>query len=158
MAGTIGSPKRMDYTAIGDCVNLASRLEAITKIYQVGIVVCEDTAREAKGAHTLRELDTIRVRGRQRPARIFQVITPDRPLSAAVLQAYGDGRAAMAEGRWDAAIAASEAAAAAAPDDYPSRLMLGRARMLARMPPPADWDGVWESLDASWTGGPSPVT
>lgn len=146
VAGTIGSPKRMDYTVIGDCVNLASRLEAITKAYKVGIVVCEDTALEVGDAHLMRELDTIRVRGRQRPARIFQVLTDDRPVAAAALDAYARGRKAMVERRWKDSVAEFEVAAAAAPDDYPTSLMLDRARILARSPPPVDWDGVWDSL------------
>jgi adenylate cyclase len=77
VAGTIGSPKRMDYTVIGDSVNLAARLQDITKAYQVGIIICERTAQDLGDQFTLREIDTIRVKGRARPERIFEVLIPD---------------------------------------------------------------------------------
>jgi len=102
-----------------------------------------------EGAYPLRELDTIRVRGRSRPARVFQVLTADVRLPDAALEAYAKGRAALLAGRWEAAIAAFEAALAAAPDDGPSALMLSRARILAQAPPTAGWDGVWDSAQAA---------
>ena len=147
VAGTIGSPKRMDYTVIGDSVNLAARLEKITKVYQTGVVICEETAQAVGATHALRELDLIRVKGRERPARIFQVLTPQRPVDAAALEAYAKGREALAERRWKDAATAFDAAVRADPADHPSALMLERARNLVRAPPALDWDGVWGSED-----------
>ncbi len=86
VAGTIGSPKRMDYTVIGDSVNLAARLQDATKAYAVNIIVCEATARAVGGVATLRELDQIRVKGRDRLERIFEVTgrTTSPPSSASL--------------------------------------------------------------------------
>jgi adenylate cyclase len=145
VAGTIGSPKRMDYTVIGDSVNLAARLQDITKRYGVGIIVDEATAAAVAASQSLRELDLIQVRGRQRPEKIFQVMHENGAFQngEAVLAAYAEGRAALLQRDWPRAIAAFERALVLNPSDSPSALMLERARILQATPPAEDWSGVW---------------
>ena len=131
VAGTIGSPKRMDYTVIGDSVNLAARLQELTKTYGVELLVCERTARAAGLQFELREIDTITVRGRTRAERIFEVMTrepADPAARATLLEAYAEGREALANHRRSAAVAAFERALAIDPEDAPSKHMLMRAR------------------------------
>jgi adenylate cyclase len=149
VAGTIGSPKRMDYTVIGDSVNLAARLQDITKRYQVGIILDETTAGQVNGTHPLRELDLIQVRGRRRPEKIFQVLTQNGAFAngEAVLAAYAQGRSHMLKREWKQAAFAFGEAIALNPADRPSALMLERTRILMNNPPPPDWSGVWQAQE-----------
>jgi adenylate cyclase len=146
ISGTIGSPKRMDYTVIGDSVNLSARLQDLTKTYGIAILICETTALAIGDGYLLREIDLITVRGRTLPSRVFQVFLPEDIRTDsfdALLAAYGRGRACLAARDWDGAIEAFTTALSCDPADRPSQLMLRRAQALAETPPPADWNGVF---------------
>ena len=146
LTGSIGSELMMSFTVMGDAVNLASRLEAVNKVYGTRILISQATA-EAIGARLeLREIDRLAVVGQSVPQPVFEVMGQAGALSPAQesLRAhYAEGLAAYRACRFDDARTAFNAALESAPGDGPSRTMLARMTQFEANPPAADWDGAW---------------
>jgi adenylate cyclase len=145
VVGNIGSPTRMEYTAIGDSVNLASRLEGANKYYHTKVLLDENTAHALKAPHCLREIDLLRVKGKDRPVAVFESLgyLEQTNSLADAMGSFAEGLDAYRSGEWDRAIGRFEAALSARPEDEPSRMYLERCRVYRETPPPDDWGGVW---------------
>ncbi len=147
VSGNIGSPKRMDFTAIGDGVNLAARLESACKEYGAQILVSESTFKSLKGTYRAREIDYVVVKGKTRPVSVYEILDYHDEITfpniAEHLSIFREGLNAYRHGHWDPARAAFMACLKINPEDKCSELFLERCDFLEANPPVGEWDGIW---------------
>ncbi len=143
IVGNMGATDKINYTAIGDNVNLASRLEGANKQYGTELMISEETFDHAREQIEARELDVLKVQGKRRPVRVYELLARVGELSAEqskVRDLFTAGLKMYRERRFEEARALFEQAV----DDGPSRTFAARCRRFLEQPPQADWDGTYE--------------
>ena len=147
VSGNIGSQKRMDYTVIGDGVNVSARLESLTKQYLCDIIISEQTLALCGDRLWVRELDKIRVKGKSKATKIYEVIDErEHALTDnhhEFLDLYHRGRAAYMDKDFQRAIAAFQQAHNIYGDDQATIIHLRRAQRFSSNPPGKNWDGIY---------------
>jgi adenylate cyclase len=142
LVGNFGSRKRFNYSVMSDAVNLASRLEGANKFYGTSIIASDTTVALAGDAFAWRELDTVRVKGRTQPLKIYDLLALSELLTqpqAALGTNYAEGLAHWRAGEFDLA---EKCFGRSAETDRPAAIFRERARDLAAQSPEAEWDPI----------------
>ena len=147
VSGNIGSQKRMDYTMIGDGVNLAARLESACKQYSAKILISENTYGKLHGTYRSREIDRVVVKGKTEPVGIYELLDyhNDETLPNLMdsLNNFKNGLSLYRAGKWAGAINAFRESLRLNKEDTLSRIYIDRCNHLKKNPPGDHWNGVW---------------
>ncbi len=144
--GSVGAKDRMDFTSIGDTVNLAARLEGANKTYGTKSLVTESVAEKVAETLLCREIDLLTVKGKTKPARIYELLqekSASSPKLERLKADFEEGLFAYRARAWDKAEKAFSALAKELGDE-PSLVFLRRIELFRESPPEEGWDGVFE--------------
>lgn len=150
IVGTMGSSDRINYTALGDSVNLAARLEGTNKFYRTSVIISEAVLKDIEDSCLVRPLDIVAVKGKSEGIEIYELvgITKEEPYllpsknQIGFCTLFSKGYKLYKERRWDEAIEIFKEVHQKFGEDYTNQMYISRCKDFKKNPPPLDWNGV----------------
>ncbi len=146
IVGNMGSATRMNYTAVGETVNLASRFESLNRYYGTRIMIGEGTYNLVESEFAARPLDLVSVMGSTKGVRIYELAGEKKDLDARrllIVKLSAAGLESYLERRWSEAGESYRRILELDPEDQPAKIMIARCRLYLEKPPPGDWIGIY---------------